>query len=732
VKSRRLAVAVLFAASVAGRTSAAGSPPWLQAAPQDRAEAALRELLARSSFAGPSASADPLLELAAQHPGTTASGLAQLAAGLLLLERGRPVDALAPLQHADVRRTALLDHALFGVARALEGTADARAARAYVEAAGANPQGAVVCPALFRGAEAFVKAADTAGAVKTLEKALQACAGQEARTLLRLGEIHERRGDPRSAALAYDRLDREFSAAPQAATAGARLRTLKAHLPAQSDADAAMRDLRRAMALFEAGRTKDAIPLLRALQGRRSLGDQLDLVRVRLGRALLDVGRARETKEGLALLSSLGAGSPFGAEAAFHLARYTVRKHKGVAPYEEVATRFPGTLWGEEALLNLANHHQKDARDGDAAPYWRRLMEGYPEGRYVDRATWRAAWWDYRSGRYEQAAQTLERAVRTRAAGSFTPGFLYWAGRARSQLGQHDHARRILEETVRRYKNAYHGIRAREALAQLPPSSAQPPPVLAPAGPAEVELPAAALERVRQLLLIDRLDEVESELEGMPRTRRVMATEAWIEWRRGRLRPAIVAMKRAYPEWVGEAGDRLPAEVWRILYPLEFGDILREKASDEGLDPALVAALVCQESTFDAGAVSRAGARGLMQVIPSTGRSLARILGVKYRKQALHDPAMSLDFGTRYLRQMVDRFDGRVERALAAYNAGPHRVDAWTSARPEIAAEEFIESIPFTETRHYVMTVLTNQVHYRRLYTLGSGAGASSGGAPGR
>ncbi|HEY5906896.1 MAG TPA: lytic transglycosylase domain-containing protein, partial [Vicinamibacteria bacterium] len=203
------------------------------------------------------------------------------------------------------------------------------------------------------------------------------------------------------------------------------------------------------------------------------------------------------------------------------------------------------------------------------------------------------------------------------------------------------------------------------------------------------------------------------------------------EWRRGRLRNAIVAMKRAYPQYIGEAGDELPAELWKILFPIGYQDTLAAKATEEKLDPALVAALVCQESTFDAGAVSRAGARGLMQIMGPTGRSLARDLGVRYKRASLHDPVTSLDFGTRYLRQMLDRFGGREERALAAYNAGPHRVDAWTATRPDFPAEEFVESIPFSETRFYVMTILASREHYRRLYGLpATGRVAAGAGQP--
>jgi soluble lytic murein transglycosylase len=187
-------------------------------------------------------------------------------------------------------------------------------------------------------------------------------------------------------------------------------------------------------------------------------------------------------------------------------------------------------------------------------------------------------------------------------------------------------------------------------------------------------------------------------------------------------------MKRAYPEYIGDGADRLPEEVLRIIYPLEFREQLERRARAAGLDPALVAALVCQESTFDPSAVSVAGARGLMQIMPATGRSLARALRVPFRKQSLHNPDVSLEFGTRYLREMSDQFGGHVERALAAYNAGPHRVAAWTAGRPDISAEEFVETIPFTETRGYVMIILGNTERYRRLYSLSAGAPPLVGG----
>src|SRR5262249_52968824 len=145
-------------------------------------------------------------------------------------------------------------------------------------------------------------------------------------------------------------------------------------------------------------------------------------------------------------LSPTPAASPLAAEAAYYLARIKVERFRSVAPYEAVADKFAGTPWGEEALLALANNYQKDTRYDEALPYYRRILASNPEGRYVDRATWRVGWAEYRAGRYEESADVLEKAARLRPSPYTSPAFLYWAGRARAALGQMDRARQLLAE----------------------------------------------------------------------------------------------------------------------------------------------------------------------------------------------------------------------------------------------------------------------------------------------
>ena len=136
-----------------------------------------------------------------------------------------------------------------------------------------------------------------------------------------------------------------------------------------------------------------------------------------------------------------------------------------------------------------------------------------------------------------------------------------------------------------------------------------------------------------------------------------------------------------------------------------------------GLDPYLVASLIRQESEFNPVAVSRANAVGLMQLLPKTGKLVARQEKLKrYNASQLYTAPVNLQLGTRYFRGMVDKFGGSVDYALAAYNAGSDRVEEWMGQGQVSRRPEFVESIPFTETREYVQAIMRNASVYRQLY----------------
>ena len=152
---------------------------------------------------------------------------------------------------------------------------------------------------------------------------------------------------------------------------------------------------------------------------------------------------------------------------------------------------------------------------------------------------------------------------------------------------------------------------------------------------------------------------------------------------------------------------------YSLRFPLHHAEDIRQRARENGIDPAWVAAEMRAESVFDPRARSAADARGLMQIQPGTGAGVAAKLGVPWRGgDSLYEPVTSVQLGTAYLRQLLERYDGLTYLAIAGYNAGPSPVNRWRAARGSLEPDFFIESIPWKETREYVARVLAFSVVY--------------------
>jgi soluble lytic murein transglycosylase len=176
-------------------------------------------------------------------------------------------------------------------------------------------------------------------------------------------------------------------------------------------------------------------------------------------------------------------------------------------------------------------------------------------------------------------------------------------------------------------------------------------------------------------------------------------------------------MKSLVPDYLNLPVPDAPREFWQYLFPMPYRPELVADAQAHNLDPNLVAGLIRQESEFNPDAVSPANADGLMQVRPGTGAEFAHAAGIRsFTSRMLFQPEVNLKIGTAIFRSMLDKNGGSMEQTLAAYNAGPNRVAEWLTWNTYREPAEFIESIPFTETRDYVQAVIRNAEMYRRLY----------------
>jgi soluble lytic murein transglycosylase len=273
---------------------------------------------------------------------------------------------------------------------------------------------------------------------------------------------------------------------------------------------------------------------------------------------------------------------------------------------------------------------------------------------------------------------------------------------------------------------SYYALRAAEHLGTNPLEHAllDPHPWVGLASePAEA---AKVLDRLDELAAVGLTAAHEAEYQSALRRfeRRPLATLILAEGMRDRNEPveAIRLARSLLQKRSGEWDGRL----LRLVFPFPYREPIIAESIRSGVDPYLYAGLVRQESTFRHAIKSRAGATGLGQIMPATGRYLATAIGLSdYDDRLLEVPEINLRMGTKYLGDLMRRYSGAADLALAGYNAGPSRADRW---RREFNygrdTDAFRAAIPFDETRGYVMVVLRNASLYKYLYGNSAGAGA--------
>jgi len=631
----------------------------------------------------------------------------------LLDEGGNAAAALPLLSHGSLASTSLADYARFYTGRALlnlQRYADAEAAFAAVatrDIEGHLPEDAALGRAQAREAQL-----DFAGAVAIYEALVSRKLASPHVALARLAAAAEQAGDVGKAIDGYRRVYYGYPLSTESTEAETALTRLNAW---DEDDPPAGLEVKRADTLFQARRW----PAARASYERAHdsvSGAERDRVHVRI--AACDV-QLRQFQQAHDTLKGQRAGA-HSDEATF----YYLSALRGLGErveYEREARGFADNRrespFAEQVLNNLASHFIIDDEDTRADDVFRVMIERYPAGRYAERAYWRSGWWAYRARRYAEAATLFDRGAAQFPRSDYRPSWLFWSGRAWREAGNPALATERLVLTATDYHNSYYGRLARKHL---------PPPAIARIVPAFERQPVEpsrtfpTVDRVAQLIAVGLNQEALNELHYAQRlwgdAPALTATIALVHHRLGNLRPGINAMKRAYPQWMAAGGESLPIEIQKVVFPLDYWPLLRKHAMARGLDPYLVAALVAQESTFDPVIRSSANAVGLMQVLPSTGRQFARKLKIpRFSPARLTDPETNVRLGTAIFAESLRKFGG-VHYALAAYNAGDHRVTSWQRERPGMPQDEFIDDIPFPETQNYVKRILGTADDYRRLY----------------
>lgn len=674
------------------------------------------------------------------------TAVADLAQGVELIVDERFAEALPRVKQSALAKTPLADYASYYTALAqLRTGAPVEARAGFRRLNEARVPGVVGEWALLGEARAAEQTQAYADAVRLFSAASERRPEKLDEVLSGLARNQLAAGDRKGALGTYRQIYFGYPLSAQAEAARQQLATLAGLSESARVKQDFEREVGRAERLFGARRYAEALASFEALAPLAG-GDDREKVALRIAESQFYLGQFRQALDGA---RPFAARASRRAEARFFVAS-SLRGLGDHAAYVSEATRLvadvPDSSWSEEALNNLATHYILVDDDAAASEVFGQYLDRFPRGRHAARAAWKLGWWRYRQGQDEAAITIFERASANFPRSDYRPAWLYWTARAyeRQQDRERSAARDAL--VAADYLHSYYGRLSEQRLASrdIAPSAwptllrvgtqpaVSPEPATSsgeqpapPAGPQVLRAsgPPPTADRIRHLITAGLFTTAVDELRYAQRTwgtsAQVEATLAWLFQQLGDYRRGINAMKRAYPQYLSDEGQQLPREALRVIFPLDYWALIRKHAAARDLDPFLVAALVAQESSFDADVRSSANAYGLMQIVPATGRRLARSLGIKrFATSSLTHPETNVRLGTLYFKNLVAQFGG-THYALASYNAGENRVVRWIGERGKLSRDEFIDDIPFPETQNYVKKILGTAEDYRRLYGAG-------------
>ena len=672
-----------------------------------------------------------LEKFAASHKDANGA-LAHFTLGEVSFEQKRFPDAILHLEAAQSRLPKLADYTAYYLAAAHSETADYSAAAREAAIVRSVPlRSPFATKSIVLQARALAASGSAQEAVRMLRERYADLPQPDAD--LAMAIAYEAARDLSHAAQYYQRVYYEYPTGDPATRAAAALITLRDGMGAAYPAPAAQAMVERGHKLLAQREYARAQSEFQALVPQLS-GPERDRARVGIGAAEYlsgDVAAAYSHLRSLEV-SNPEANAEANAERLYYLAECARKLNDEDQMMEAVKKlgKHRESLWRYKALVAAANRFLVINQPDKYTPLYKAVYESFPDQPLAASSHWRVAWAAYIRRRHD-ARELLREHLERYSVHPSASAALYFLGRLAEADADYPAARAFYTRLAAQFPNYYYGILARERMAQ---------PKIVAVGPSE-----KTAQFLRSIAFPPRQPAVPSEPDAETALRiaraRLLESAGLPDLAQAELRfgarnggqPYLLAMelaraantpherlhniKSAAPDYLSMSLEDAPPAFWQLLFPLPYEKDLVRSAKQQNLDPYMVAALIRQESEFDPQALSAKNAYGLTQVEPATGRALARRAGIKrFSNRSLFQPAINLKLGAYYLRALLDQWGGQWEQTLASYNAGKSRVNDWITWNQYQEPAEFVESIPFTETREYVEAVLRNATVYRQLY----------------
>lgn len=710
--------------------SAVSCGAFTDAASDEAALRSLRELSRRGSLPPESVVAD----VERRFAGSKTGDLAKLMRARIRLEANDFVGAASMLESPSLDRLdKLKDYILWLRGRAFQGSGNhAEAMNAYALLIQSHGDSLRAADAKMRWAESAIEVGRAAEVPGYLEEFVR---NGNPTAMYAVAKAHQRLGDTAKAVELLRKIYYFNAGSPEAKKAEDMLATLsRTSLP---ETPVEMRA--RAEGLLSVGDFQGAETCYSELAQTHplSVDNQVSLGKLRAFVGLKKMPEAQAVFEALANDAPEKEGAYQSLIGGYAAARSWARARTLL---REFATAFPKSPALPKAFVDTGLAARDAKNKIEEATFLREALARFPEAIEVASAQFELAWLEHESGNFDRSWKMLvEHLARYSAKdSSFRGRSGYWAARDAQRAGKTDEACALYDALVYRYSTNWYGYLGKQRLDELKKSGAclnikdfSGDPMMsgamnslrsifvAPEKTTDSDL--RRLEKASDLGLIGLFDWSLSELQVAQGSAGASPKVSLAVARHYRFRgdnvSALVALAKTYPDFAQMFPEEMGREEWEIFYPLTHWKEISFWAKERGLDPYKVAGLIRQESVFDPRARSSANAYGLMQILLPTARQVARKYNPSLANlsiEQLYNPVVSIELGTAYMKDQLEKY-GRVEYMAAAYNAGPGRVVTWRSTLPA-EMDEFVEAIPFRETRMYVQGVIRNTAQYRKLY----------------
>ena len=637
--------------------------------------------------------------------------------GLLLIETDS-TSAVRQLEASQPDWPLLDDYVRLWTGEALLRQGEASQAAVLFESIVEAPDSILLARASFRAGEAWHRAGQCAKAIDPLLRGI-ALAPQDSfapTAQFMLADCEARENRIADSQAAYRHLWVRYPNSPEAREAIVRLSLMTNNGPWRPTPEELYS---RATALLALALHAEAAEELQKFLSLAPQHPKRDEAKFKLGTALVRLKRydqAGDVYRGLARGQSPQAG-----ESAVWLARVYLRQDAGDRLLGLLSSLPSTVLSGDQKamILLLSGMWLDDQGQYDKAElkYRQAAQSAEGNGQRME-AWWRIGWVHYRTGHYQAAVESFQKIVAGAEDPQWTPQALYWIGRTRERL-RDAQAIDAYAHLCRRYLFTYY--------CQL----AQPKLNLTVSTVAEVSVEGSTPDTINELkkdrhylkaielkmlgLDQDAARELASLPERYAKDRAVIMELCGLLSEVGEHHQALRLARLYFREPIERGnGGGVPGRLWSVAYPTAYLPVIRTYAGS--VDPFLAAAIIREESQYDIRALSRVGAVGLMQVMPATAQTMAKKNGTgDVGREELFDHETNIRFGVKYLGQLLEQFSGNVTQVVAAYNAGPQAVSTWMTKYADRDPDEFVEMIPYLETRQYVKRVLRSYREYLRL-----------------